>query len=201
MRVLPVKRYLRFLRVHKILKVSSGVNFTNPFMQSTNTLEHSIWRKRCHLVSPTKLCLTPLVHMFIIFAQLLWHTLSMWHAPTKWQSFVNVKAALRSLKAVRRMLLKLTPAGLSFCKYVKRGLITCIRTLFNMKILEEFENQSEVSCETIKTSTKKTKNVFALPHNSLQCFHRSCSLSGGLWSVSKGFEVQNKQTNKFFFKV
>ena len=147
-------------------------------MQSTNTLEHSIWRKRCHLVSPTK-------STFMTYA----------HAPTKWQSFVNVKAALRSLKAVRRMLLKLTPAGLSFCKYVKRGLITCIRTLFNMKILEEFENQSEVSCETIKTSTKKRKNVFALLHNSLQCFHRSCSLSGGLWSVSKGFKVQ---TNKFF---
>ena len=48
-----------------------AVNFTNRLVQSTNARVHSIWCKRCHSLSPPKLCHYLLVFTTRSFAQLL----------------------------------------------------------------------------------------------------------------------------------
>jgi len=41
---------------HKtLMNLNTGVNFTNPFLQSAITLDYIVWPKRCNSVSPTKL--------------------------------------------------------------------------------------------------------------------------------------------------
>ena len=51
-----------------------GVNF-NPLAQRANAMTNSVWHKRCHSLSPTKLHPTLQEHTSRSYAQLLCHTL------------------------------------------------------------------------------------------------------------------------------